>query len=824
MKFSTLALLLLMVAATATADGPTIPKVAAGPNVDGDLSDPIWKKAAVFKLQHADANRDGEPANPTTVYVLTDATRLYFGFDCIEKHPDGPFIPQGRRKKDKRIPDHVRVQFSFGRLGRAAYFRFTASPAKEFASNILYRRVTYNEYSAHDSYRGASSATLPSYRVETKVAKGRWTAEMSVALKELPLYPADGVPDLAEVLILRIRSGEDRDKFDKMVIWDEGPVAWRGFWSHVQSWPRIANPKRFLVDHGGASWGGMQPMWFGLLKLDAGTISSKPIRRGDNLPAVFYATRKRYTNYGYTAEEGRKPRLQRWFDTVPKRPAWTAAAPLAATGPVNAGNTAAFVAKPQAASSAEGVRITFTVKEAVDVAVGIVDEKGRVVRHLAAGALGANPPAPLQANTLAQNLLWDRTDDSGKPAAAGKYTARVSLGLRPVFEYVFKDAKGSEYDAGKSQIAQRVGLGKLEPLKWKLHPHGGFAMQICVDNANERVVLNGHAIYDGRTGKYLGEVELADLPRFPNRRARGELGVGPKGNWWITVFNDIRRYAPDGSPLPFTALGSHVMPRILRGNANPNRGFTFGGPQRDCYVVHYYDARRNWRGAVSQIGADGRVRQWGLIECQFPIACVKADRAGNVYVATTARPMAHLIPPNFRRGKATEEIKAFYAPFYGAVVKFSPAGGSVYPHKDGDLIATANTYGFGRTVKRLGLKRCRIVGAKWLRPGFSTITVRAGANHCNCATGRFELDPFERLWIPDAIRSRIDVVDANGNTILNIGEFGSVTDSDGRRIRLGYPKMLAVSDRACYIMDFHRGRALKIRLDYATQAETPIAP
>ena len=57
----------------------------------------------------------------------------------------------------------------------------------------------------------------------------------------------------------------------------------------------------------------------------------------------------------------------------------------------------------------------------------------------------------------------------------------------------------------------------------------------------------------------------------------------------------------------------------------------------------------------------------------------------------------------------------------------------MYPHKDGDLIATANTYGFGKMVKRLGLKRCRIVGAKWLRPGFSTITVRAGANHCNCA-------------------------------------------------------------------------------------------
>jgi len=814
----TAVLVTVIASADARADVPVIPKVAAGPTVDGDLSDAVWKEAAVFTLHHADADQKGEPANPTTVRVLTDAATIYFGFDCVETHPDGPFAPKtAARKNEKRIPDHVRVQWSHGRRGKAQFFTFRASPARDFVSRIIYKPVAYTTYSCHDCYRGGSSVTLPSYRSESTVLKGRWTAEIAVALKELALYEADGIPDLAEVNFFRIRAGDDRDTFDTMIVWDEGPVAWRGFWSHLQAWKRMPTPSRFSADHGGNTWFAIQPLWFGLVKLEVGTLTCNLVSNPNIFPPGFTSTRRHYTCWGYTEEERRRRRIEWWEDTVPERPAWKAGLTVPTNVPVATGRRAAFAGKPTVTRAGDAVRIAFAVTEPVDVAVGIVDKAGRIIRHLAAGVLGDNPPAPLKANALEQALTWDRTDDHGKPVPAGRYTVRVSLGLAPTFTYVFKDAKGAPYDAGGSQIAERVGIGTLTPVRWDLHPHGGFAMQICANRVNEEVVLNGHAVYDGKTGRYLREVQLADFPRFPARNARGELGVGPMGNWWVTVFNDLRRYRPDGAPVPFEALGSHVIPQVLRGQANPNRGFSFGGPAQDGYVVQHYDTRRNWRGVVTRIGTDGRVRQWGLVECQFPIAGVKVDRAGAVYVGCTARPKDRLIPPDFRRS-ITDEIRAFYAPFYGSVVKFKPTGGSVFPAADGNLVATYNSYAYG---KRLTLRRAKVVGADWLRPGFSTITVRAGPNHCNCASGRFDLDPFERLWIPDAIRSRIDVVDSNGNTILVVGRHGAPADSEGTNIRFGYPKMVAVTDLGCYVMDFFHRRAVKLDLHYRAQAEVP---
>ncbi|MDD4891746.1 MAG: hypothetical protein PHU85_17645, partial [Phycisphaerae bacterium] len=58
-----------------------------------------------------------------------------------------------------------------------------------------------------------------------------------------------------------------------------------------------------------------------------------------------------------------------------------------------------FKVKPTAAAAGKDVRITFEAAAATDVEVAVVDVNGRVVRHLAAGALGANAPDPLKKNS-----------------------------------------------------------------------------------------------------------------------------------------------------------------------------------------------------------------------------------------------------------------------------------------------------------------------------------------------------------------------------------------------------------------------------------------
>jgi DNA-binding beta-propeller fold protein YncE len=94
------------------------------------------------------------------------------------------------------------------------------------------------------------------------------------------------------------------------------------------------------------------------------------------------------------------------------------------------GGEVRFLAGPSAAKSNGDVKITFTVSGKTDVEVAVLDAKGNVVRHLAAGMLGAEkaPPPPL-AKGFAQSLEWNGRDDFGKPAGGGPFKVRVRCGL-----------------------------------------------------------------------------------------------------------------------------------------------------------------------------------------------------------------------------------------------------------------------------------------------------------------------------------------------------------------------------------------------------------
>ena len=94
-----------------------------------------------------------------------------------------------------------------------------------------------------------------------------------------------------------------------------------------------------------------------------------------------------------------------------------------------------FVRKPAVTRDGDRVTIEFESKDYCDVAVAIEGADGGIIRHLAAGILGANAPAPLQKGALAQRIVWDGKDDFGRYVDdKGSCTVRVSLGLRAQFE------------------------------------------------------------------------------------------------------------------------------------------------------------------------------------------------------------------------------------------------------------------------------------------------------------------------------------------------------------------------------------------------------
>ena len=97
----------------------------------------------------------------------------------------------------------------------------------------------------------------------------------------------------------------------------------------------------------------------------------------------------------------------------------------------------AFSSKPAVGRPGDKFTISFAVDRATDVEVAILDAKSKVVRHLAAGVLGAKeaPPAPLKAG-LAQSLEWDGRDDYGEAAKGGPFKVRVRAGMGARLEKV----------------------------------------------------------------------------------------------------------------------------------------------------------------------------------------------------------------------------------------------------------------------------------------------------------------------------------------------------------------------------------------------------
>jgi hypothetical protein len=117
---------------------------------------------------------------------------------------------------------------------------------------------------------------------------------------------------------------------------------------------------------------------------------------------------------------------------------------LAVSGYMAWAGDVTFTAKPTVTKARAGATIAFAVSTNTDVAIFIEDAHGEIIRHLAAGVLGTNAPAPFAKNSLTQELVWDGKADFGKPALSpsngpaegGPFQVRVALGLKVRYDKV----------------------------------------------------------------------------------------------------------------------------------------------------------------------------------------------------------------------------------------------------------------------------------------------------------------------------------------------------------------------------------------------------
>jgi hypothetical protein len=214
----------------------------------------------------------------------------------------------------------------------------------------------------------------------------------------------------------------------------------------------------------------------------------------------------------------------------------------------------------------------------------------------------------------------------------------------------------------------------------------------------------------------------------------------------------------------------------------------------------------------------------------------RVGRNGAVYMSQNMKPVDQKVPDGL-------EPDAKYGPDWGTLVKFDSAFGR-FP---------VGSVRMGREVEKpthkgyLRAHRIRFENAAWDYGGIAPMV----ENGCTCTGYSFDLDRFERVFLPAAQTCTINVLDANGNVIVRAGGYGN-TDSLGagspvadpetgllrpRRpddppelksplaepdLGLLLPQYLGVTDEAIYVLDGGNFRLLRAVLTYRSEETVPL--
>ena len=267
--------------------------------------------------------------------------------------------------------------------------------------------------------------------------------------------------------------------------------------------------------------------------------------------------------------------------------------------------------------------------------------------------------------------------------------------------------------------------------------------------------------------------------------------------------NSVSRYDPAGKPLPFAATGtSTIKTRGYRAFGNL-RGLCVRA-NGDIYLLRTndYGGPVEFGGRVDVIGPDGRIKKADLIGGAGYGDCgLGVDAAGNVYMGVNVKPADRPLPAAFM-GKVPAKNWSYwpadqerevpwryvhynsYLWHYGAVMKFSPAGGGFYGQHPWKL-------------KEAGY----------------------------CFNSLLAVDDYGRVFAPDVFRFAVEVLDTNGNQIARIGRYGN-SDSPMPRsgapdppIAFAFPAHVSVDGDKVFVMDSANRRLVVVTLDAAASAE-----
>lgn len=439
----------------------------------------------------------------------------------------------------------------------------------------------------------------------------------------------------------------------------------------------------------------------------------------------------------------------------------------------------------------------------------------RVAVHPKTGAIYALATGK-GAGLVKLKSLADPSEAARVAVKAKSENLALDAGVEPAVLYAGDGQRFTDNGAALTPAGDVAAAQQGKPFDERPASFGGNLMY--VDKATEEIYVGKWDVFDGATGAYKKRIDL---------RAKGtgdwggEIAVGSDRHFYMRGNNGLWRFDPSGKSVPF-ANGKLEIPDLFGGHGNSNRGHCVA-PNGDVYFVHHYYPHGNTQVTVSQVGVNGEVKRYQFIENKYTSGSgIAVDREGHIYLGLAVKPWD--VPyPEFFKGRLPDtgifaEPWFFYRQMYGSVVKFKPEGGKVVKDDNGPLTATNYSH----------FHRARIDGALWTYYGYSPMHQKdIQSSRCNCESARFDLDGYGRLFIPDAMRNSVVVIDSNANELARIGSYGNM-DARGPGspapkpdVGMAWPLVVFATDTAMYVGDTINNRVLKVKLERA--AETTVA-
>jgi len=257
-----------------------------------------------------------------------------------------------------------------------------------------------------------------------------------------------------------------------------------------------------------------------------------------------------------------------------------------------------FTVPPAAVRAGENVSITFTVSAETDVEVAVLNAKSEVVRHLAAGRLGANAPAPFTKGSLAQEIAWDGRNDDGELAAGRPFVVEVGIGSKPTLDrYLGWDSRAMSAGIAGLTVDNRgrlfallsdIGSGRSEVRV--LDRAGRYLRTIMPYPANtprQRTAPIGHLEINGERLPAVFNAHGQNLHPLMSGLKKQHMVVHPSGH--LLCASAVGTWAEHGPPRYLLALHTQggapegvgfVGPQICR-----PRGFMGGAGERAAIAL-----------------------------------------------------------------------------------------------------------------------------------------------------------------------------------------------------------------------------------------------